>query len=213
MTTLKCETLKVKAFSIKGKLYTLKHYSDEDVCKYIYENLGQVASKMTVYEFRLLCYMMNNGFVPSLSYYGRPTGEMYPQDMWYSYVGMSENGEKDDVIDIKLCCKIAYDKDKVGNEQVVVYEGGDRCFKVGTFGCIDDIIRIFRLREYIPAKAHVNRSTISEIVDRANMDKWCYTSEVNSGDDVCPETFIMYGQDRYTDITYETDFDRLEACE
>ena len=210
---LKHEDTIAKVFKIEGDHYTLKHYSDEDVCKYIYEKLGSVADKMTVYEFRLLCYMMNIGFVPSLSYYGRPTGEMYPQDMWYSYIGMSEDGDKGDIIDIKLCCKISYDKDKAGSDQVVVYEGGNRCFKIGTFGCIDDVVRIFRLRDYIPAKVHIARSSISEIVDRADIEKWCHRDEIQSGDDICPESFIMYGVGRQSEIVYMTDFSRLEKYE
>lgn len=201
-----------KVFKIDGVKYTLKDYSQEEVCKYLYEQLGSVAGKMTVYEFKLLVYMMNNGFTPNLSYYGRPTGEMYPQDMWYSYIGMSEDGEKGDIVDIKVCCKVNYDKYGTREEQVVVYEGGDRMIKIGTFRCIDDVIRVFRLNDYIPAKAHISQRTIDEVKSMlSRYEKWLKAScDEDLEGSACPDNFIMYGVGKKPDMSYQTDFSRLE---
>ena len=115
----------MKTFIINGEEYRLRTYSDEEVCKYVFNNLGCVADKMTVYEYTVLKFMLNNGFTPTLSFYGRPTGELYPQAMWYSFIGLREDGAH---VDFKLCCKLSYDADKEAKESIVVYEGGERCF-------------------------------------------------------------------------------------
>ena len=153
----------MKTFKIDGEQYVLRTYTDEQVCKYAYNQLGSVADKMTVYEYNLLKHMMNLGFTPNLSYYGRPTGELYPQAMWYSFMGVLPNGT---FLDYKLCCKITQTKDGDMTDTIVVYEGGDRHHKIATFNCLDDIVRCFHLDEAIPAIINPLNSTVETIKKR-----------------------------------------------
>ena len=153
----------MKTFEIDGEFYTLRTYTDEEVCKYAYNQLGCVADKMTVYEYNLLKTMMNLGFTPNLSYYGRPTGELYPQAMWYSFMGVLPNGS---FLDYKLCCKIVPTKEGDMTDTIVVYEGNDRYHKIATFNCLNDIVRCFHLDEAIPAIVNPLNSTVETIKKR-----------------------------------------------
>lgn len=186
----------MKTFKIDGELYTLKTYSDEDVCKYAYNQLGCVADKMTVYEYNLLKYMLNLGFTPNLSYYGRPTGELYPQAMWYSFMGVLPNGG---FLDYKLCCKLVPTKDGDVTDSVVVYEGGDRFHKIATFTCVDDIVRCFHFNEAIPAVVNPLNSTVATIKKRVE------TSEYTSSN------FVGWyeGEFQSSDTNYTYDYSKL----
>ena len=202
----------MKTFRIDGVEYTLKTYSDNDVCKYIYETLGITSDKMTVAEYTVLKLMLNLGFTPHPSYYGRPTGEMYPQVMWYSYRGarLDERGNYSGLIDIIVCYKINYDK----QEDVVVYEGDDKKHKIGVFTNIDDVVRLLKLEEYIPVKPAISPASIDKVVDRVEQEKKDYNYMANGGEiknPVMMNSFIAYGIDLGSVVTYHIDYSKLEA--
>jgi hypothetical protein len=190
----------MKQFKIDGELYTLKTYTDEQVCKYAYNQLGTVADKMTVYEYNVLKHMMNLGFTPNLSYYGRPTGELYPQAMWYSYVGVLPDGG---FLDYKLCCKLVPTKDGDVMDNIVVYVGGDEFRKFATFTCVADVVKCFRIDEAIPAVVNPLNSTVATVKKRVD------TSEFTS------DNFVGWNNGEFTskDTNYTYDFSKLRKVE
>lgn len=201
----------MKTFKIDGEEYTLKNYSDEDVCRYIYETLGVTSDKMTVAEYNLLKKMMNFGFTPHPSYYGRQTGEMYPQVMWYSYRGarLDETGNYIGMIDVIICYKENYDKPS----DVVVYEGDEKKSKIGVFNNVEDVIRLFRLDEFIPVKPTITPTSISKIVKRVEQQEKDYICMANGGfveKPVTMDSFIAHGMNLGSGVIYIIDYDKLK---
>lgn len=198
-----------KTFKLDGQEYVLKSYDDNDVCNYLFDKIGMVADKTTVAEYQLLKYMLNNGFTPYPSYYGRPTGCLYPQLMWYGYSGVifDEKGDYAETIEIKVCCKLNYcEADK---NEVVVYEGKDRCFKIGSFRKIEDVIKFFKLHDYLPVKVQTSNASVDRILDRVeNVEKAMKEYDVDSP--YRPESFIgVYDGEYHSHNYFVPDYSKL----
>ena len=206
----------MKTFKIDGVEYTLKSYDDNDVCNYLFKEVGECARKLTIAEYKVLYSMLNAGFTPHLSYYGRPTGEMYPQAMWFSYRGvlLDEYGNYTDVIDVEICYKCNYSE----NDTIVVYEGKRDCFKLGTFTDLVALFRFLRLNDYIPVTCVIAPSGVDRIVSHVQEEREDYYNMANGIDvvnPVVPSSFIgIYSADSGlppVDVTYHIDYNKLET--
>ena len=201
----------MKTFEIDGQLYCLRSYDDQAVCNYIFNVLGGVSSRMTVGEYKVLKYMLNAGFTPLPSFYGRPTGEMYPQVMWYTYKGLLLDGQGNysETIDLEVCYRVNYDE----VDTIVVYEGENRSFKIGTFTNIQDVVRLFKLDQYIPVVACVTQPSIDLIVNRVEHEDIDYLEQAKGNTVEKPivhSSFIgVFDGHVQCEWTYHIDYNKL----
>ena len=203
----------MNTFTLDGKNFQLKTYCNSDVCHYLLDKLGGTADRVTVTEFNVLKTMLNLGFTPHLSFYGN-SNLLYPQLMWYTFRGveLNANGDYGNYLDIEVC----YNYNETTNN-IVIYEGGKRNCKIGVFSSINDVAKIFRLSNYIPAKITPKGNTVTKIIDRVAHYEIDYHERAKGNTVENPvewNSFAGYfGDGEIGEFTYAVDFDRLDSVD
>lgn len=130
------------------KKYRLLPYSISEAIDILYQTVGTLAKKATRNDILICKTFLNHGFKPLFCCYGNNShwGELYPLVSWFSFTGINEK-DADDTIDIK----INYSVDKEKNPKFTVYEAKDRTCKIGVFNNLDDVLRLYKIDNYIPA--------------------------------------------------------------
>ena len=107
-------------------------------------------------------------------------------------------------------CKYIYETLGITSDKMTVAE----YTVLGVFTNIDDVVRLLRLEEYIPVKPAISPASIDKVVDRVEQEKKDYNYMISGGEIKNPvrlDSFVAYGIDLGSVVTYHIDYSKLVA--